>query len=423
MNTRHGKVLNTRHGKVLNTRHGKVLNTRHGKVLTPVSMSKRCYSINLKDTVDKKFFPLILALFLVLLLYLLTRFLTIQETTQSVKEELPANVSTGSDPYTGQEIASDVSLDDLVKPLESLGPVNSILISQNGELIAEEYFRGMHAGRANNIKSVSKSILSILTGIAIDKGYLEGVDQQIGEFFPEYFQGNPDSVKASITIGNLLTMRSGLASTSGRNYGRWVSSSNWVHHALSRPVTGEPGIDRNYSTGNTHLLAVVLARAADRNLLAFANRYLFGPMDIRVSGWDRDPQGYYLGGNNMAIRTRDLIKIGQLMMDVGVYNGEQLVSKDWVIRSVRPVTGRRAGDKNYGYLWFRRMAADYHMVYAFGNGGQYIMILPELEAVIAVTTRNNSGLPTRNYRRQLLMSLDREIIPWLAHEYIGKTQY
>ncbi len=151
--------------------------------------------------------------------------------------------------------------------------------------------------------------------------------------------------------------------------------------------------------------------------LEFANRYLFGPMDIRVRGWDRDPQGYYLGGNNMAMRPTDMIKIGKLMMDVGVYNGEQLVSKDWIVRSVEPVTGRRVGSQNYGYLWFRRMVGDYHMAYAFGNGGQYIMMLPELDAVIAVTTRNNSGQSTRNYRRRLFASLDQQIIPWLEGAY------
>jgi CubicO group peptidase (beta-lactamase class C family) len=310
-----------------------------------------------------------------------------------------------------------LTLNELIEPLETLGPINSIVISQHGEIVAEDYFRGMHAGRSNNIKSASKSILSILTGIAIEKGYLEGVDQEIGKFFPEYFENNPDSAKASITIANLLTMRSGLASTSRGNYGRWVTSSNWIRYALDRPLTGIPGVDRIYSTGNTHLLSVIITRASGMSLLQFANRYLFGPMDILIYGWDRDPQGYYLGGNNMALRPRDMVKIGQLMMDLGIYNGERLVSEEWIIRSVEPVTGRRPDNQNYGYLWFRRMSGNYHMVYAFGNGGQYIMIVPELDAVIAVTTSNNSGENTRPYRRDLFRSLDREIIPYLESAF------
>jgi CubicO group peptidase (beta-lactamase class C family) len=312
-----------------------------------------------------------------------------------------------------------IQLDELTKPLNQLGPINSILVSQHGELVAEQYFGSMHANRGHNIKSASKSILSILTGIAIDKGYLEGYHQTIGEFFPEYFNSNPDSVKASITIEDLLTMRSGLASTSRANYGRWVSSNNWIRYALDRPLQGTPGTDRIYSTGNTHLLAVILHRATGMNTLQFANRYLFGPMDIRVTGWDRDPQGYYLGGNNMAMRPRDLLKIGRLMMDVGVYNGEQLVSRDWIITSVQPVTGRVPGIENYGYLWFSRSAGSYHMVYAFGNGGQYLMILPELDAIIAVTTRNGTSESTRTYRRDLFYTIDSEIIPLLEMGYLG----
>ena len=301
--------------------------------------------------------------------------------------------------------------------MADIGPINSLLVSQSGELVAEKYYGRMNANRGNNIKSASKSLLSILIGIAIDNRYLEGVHQPIGEFFPEYFKSNPDSLKYNITIEDLLTMRSGLASTSRSNYGRWVSSNNWIYYKLNQPLRGVPGEDRIYSTGNTHLLAVILTRATGMNTLQFANRYLFDPMNIQITGWDRDPQGYFLGGNNMAMRPRDMIKIGQLMMDVGVYNGNQLVPKEWVIKSIEPVTGRISGVENYGYLWFRRMAGDVHMIYAFGNGGQYIMILPELEAVITVTTRTETSESTRNYRQQLFSIIDRDIVPLLQAGY------
>ncbi len=309
-------------------------------------------------------------------------------------------------------------LDELLDPIAGIGPINSLLISQHGELVAEKYYGSMHADRGNNIKSASKSVLSILIGIAIDQGYLEGVHQTIGEFFPEYFNSNPDSVKASITIEDLLTMRSGLASTSRVNYGRWVTSNNWIQYKLNRPLQGVPGQDRIYSTGNTHLLAVILTRASGMNTLQFANRYLFNPMNIRITGWDRDPQGYFLGGNNMAMRPRDMVKLGQLMMDVGQYEGNQIVSKKWVVKSVEPVTGRITGVENYGYLWFRRMAGDYHMIYAFGNGGQYIMILPELNAILTITTRTETSESTRNYRRQLFSIIDSDIIPLLQAGYM-----
>lgn len=309
------------------------------------------------------------------------------------------------------------TLNEILKSFIGLGPINSVLISQHGELTEEVYFGRMNSSRANNIKSASKSVLSIIVGIAIDRGYLEGVDQTIGEFFPDYFEANPDSDKESITIGDLLTMRSGLASTSRAHYGRWVTSPNWIHYALDRPLEGEPGTDRTYSTGNTHLLSVIITRATGMSTLEFANQYLFHPMNISIAGWDRDPQGYYFGGNNLAMYPRDMIKIGRLMMDMGVYNNQQIVSSAWVVRSVAAVTGRRAGIYNYGYLWFRRSAGPYDMVYAFGNGGQYIMMVPELDAVITVTTKNDTSEPTRNYRRELFRQIDRNVIPMLEMSY------
>src|SRR6056297_1338968 len=313
------------------------------------------------------------------------------------------------------------SLSAIAESAEELGPISSLVIFQNGEILEEQYFGRMNANRTHNIKSASKSILSILVGIAIEEGYLEGVDQQIGEFFPDYFASNPDSAKMAITIGNLLTMRSGLASTSRGSYGRWVISDNWIEYKLDRPMTGRPGIDRNYSTGNTHLLSVILTRATGMSTRAFANRYLFNPMDIELGGWDRDPQGFYLGGNNMALRPRDMVKVGKLMMAMGEFEGKQLISPDWIVESVTPVTGRRPGVINYGYLWFRRQSAGLEMVYAYGNGGQYILIVPEIEAVIAVTTSNGAS-GTRSYRRELFRLIDSTISPGLASLYLDKEE-
>lgn len=310
------------------------------------------------------------------------------------------------------------SLASIAASTDDLGPINSLLIYQQGEMLAEEYFGSMRASRTHNIKSASKSILSILVGIAIDKGYLESVNQEIGEFFPDYFAGNPDSLKMAITIGDLLTMRSGLESTSRGNYGRWVISDNWIEYKLDRRMTGRPGLDRNYSTGNTHLLSVILTRATGMSTRSFANRYLFNPMDIDLGGWDRDPQGYYLGGNNMALRPRDMVKIGELMLNNGVYEGRQIVSSEWLAESIIPVTGRRPGVINYGYLWFRRESAGLDMIYAYGNGGQYILIIPEIETILTVTTWNGAS-GTRSYRRELFRVFDRTIVPGLAAIYLA----
>lgn len=335
--------------------------------------------------------------------------------TESI--EVPENeIAPTPTPLPEVKKPEDLSFSEITEELDELGPISSILMSQHGELLSESYFGRMNAGRTHNIKSASKSILSILVGIAIDRGYFEGTDQPIADFFPVYFEQNPDSVKASITIGDLLTMRSGLASTSRGSYGRWVISNNWVQYALNQPMRGTPGVDRIYSTGNTYLLAVALSRASGMSARQFAERYLFDPMDIRLGGWDRDPQGNYMGGNNMALRPRDLLKIGELMMNMGEYNGRQIVPTSWIVESVEPVTGR--GNRlNYGYLWFRRKSNGYETVYAYGNGGQYLLILPELESVIAVTTRNGTAEPTRTYRRELFSTIDRVIVPKLSASF------
>lgn len=310
-------------------------------------------------------------------------------------------------------------LDQIFREIQSIGTVNSLLIQENGNLLAESYFGRMNAERPANIKSASKSVLSVLVGIAIDRGYLNGVDQTLDEFFPDYFEDNPDSVKENITIEQMLTMRSGLETTSFRNYGRWVTSSNWVKFVLDQPVIEEPGGKMVYSTGTSHLLSVILTKATGMSTRQFANEYLFGPMGFRVGNWDRDPQGYYLGGNNMPLRPVEMIKIGQLMLDLGKYNGEQLVPREWIIRSVKTYTRSNFNPYDYGYMWWRRHAAGFEVVFAWGNGGQYIMILPELDTVLAITSDLNANNDSRRYQRRIFEWLGQFVVPYLENIRTG----
>ena len=184
----------------------------------------------------------------------------------------------------------------LPRELFEIAPVRSFLVRQGEEMLVEEYGDRMHADRTTNIKSASKAIVSLLIGIAIEKGFVEGVDQPIGGFFPDYFAVNPDAIKEAITIEDLLTMRAGLESTSRRNYGRWVLSDNWSEFALGQPFTEEPGGRMIYSTGSSHLLSVILTKASGMTTRSFAERYLFDPLDITVGGWGSRPTGVLHGG-------------------------------------------------------------------------------------------------------------------------------
>ena len=157
-----------------------------------------------------------------------------------------------------------------------------MLISVDGKVVEERYFHGSQRSSWANLKSVSKSVLSILVGIAIDRGYLKGVRDTIGNFFPEYLGQSPDPAKKGITLEDLLTMRSGLETTSRRNYGRWVQSSNWVSHVLTRPMVDVPGGRMIYSTGNSHLLSAVLTKATGMSTFEFARRHLADPLGIAI---------------------------------------------------------------------------------------------------------------------------------------------
>ena len=306
-----------------------------------------------------------------------------------------------------------VSLQQIQNSTSAINSVTSLLIQQEGQQLAEFYFKGMEEGEPTNIKSASKSIISLLVGIAIEEGYIKGVNQPIKEYFEDYFQANPDSVKEAITIKDLLTMRSGLETTSFHNYGRWVISDNWIKFALDQSLEKQPGGDMAYSTGTSHLLSVILSRSTGMSTRAFAEKYLFSPMNIEVGGWDRDPQGYYMGGNNMALTPADMLKIGQLMLNKGLYKGQRIISKDWIEKSFKTYTRSNFNPYDYGYMWWNKPVGSYKVYFAWGFGGQYIFIIPELNATVVLTGALENATQSRSYKEPVFTLLEEKIIPYL----------
>ncbi|UCH40314.1 MAG: serine hydrolase [Gammaproteobacteria bacterium] len=289
------------------------------------------------------------------------------------------------------------------------------MLQRDGELLIEAHRMGMRADRTTNIKSVAKSIISLLVGIAIEQGHLSGVQQPIGEFFPDYFKRRPDPEKAAITIQDLLTMRAGLESTSIHNYGRWVASDNWIEFALDRPLVEAPGGEMIYSTGSSHLLSVILTRATGMSTRAFAERHLFKPLGITLGGWDRDPQGYYLGGNNMALSPAALLRLGTMVMNQGVYHGKQIVPRAWIAESMQIYTRSHFNPYDYGYGWWQRELNGYTVQFAWGNGGQYILMIPALKTVIAIASRNGENIvDSRASRYRLFDFIESRLIGFLG---------
>lgn len=309
--------------------------------------------------------------------------------------------------------SDSLQLQQIFEKADEIPSVRSLLIQQHGKLVSEDYFNGRRANQPYNIKSASKSIIGLLVGIAIEEGFISSINEPISTYFPEYFEANPDPQKKAITVRNLLTMQAGLRSTSSGNYGAWVLSSDWVKYTLDQPFVEEIDGRMVYSTGSTHLLSVIIAKASSMNTKRFAEKYLFDPLDITVGGWDRDPQGFYMGGNNLALTPRDLLKIGQLLLDDGKYKGKPIIPHHWIVDSFQTYTYSNYNPYGYGYQWWNQKVGGYHILFAWGHGGQYILMIPELDAVVVITSSVTSESRRRTYKRPVFELLEKEIIPFL----------
>lgn len=288
--------------------------------------------------------------------------------------------------------------------------LHSLLVARHGELAREEYFRGPGRDRAVNIKSASKSLISALVGIAIAEGHLEGLGQPVAPHFPEYVGPDADPRIEGVTLGHLLSMQAGLESTSFGHYGRWVSSSNWVRFALQRPFVDEPGGGMLYSTGNTHVLSAMLTRATGASTLEYAREKLGRPLGIQIPAWTRDAQGVYFGGNEMSLRPRDLLVFGELYRNGGRHEGRQVVPEEWVRESWRRRTTSPFNGHGYGLGWWMRHSGTYDVYFAWGYGGQYVFIVPELELTV-VTTSDPVAPRASDHNHALERVLDELLIP------------
>lgn len=283
-----------------------------------------------------------------------------------------------------------------------LDALRTVLVSRGGTPLAERGYAGASPDRAANIKSASKSVVSALVGIAIERGLLDGVDQPIAPLLRDKLPTDPDPRLREITIGHLLTMRAGLERTSGANYGGWIASRDWVRDALARPFVDEPGGRMLYSTGSTHLLSAILARESGRSTLALANDWLGGIAEFRITDWERSPEGIHLGGNQMAMTPRSLLAFGETYAAGGLArDGTRIVPQSWIDESWRPRTASRFTGDGYGYGWFARTIAAREVRYAWGYGGQMLYVFPEIDLVVAMTSDETRPSARTGYRDRL----------------------
>lgn len=310
-----------------------------------------------------------------------------------------------------------VRLENAFGAADTLDFFYSAVVVRNGYLIGERYYRGYTETSPFNVRSVSKSFLSTLVGIALDKGILSSPDQKVLLFFPEYHPATMDPRKRDVTIRHLLTMRMGIAGDHDI-YSQIWSSSNWILATWEQPLFSAPGAEFRYNTFQTHLLAVLLSRAAGENMLSFGERELFDQIGIAVRKWEQDPQGNYFGGNNMYFTTRDLARFGFLYLNGGKVEGREVVPQSWVSASLANHSGFQSvnwgvlEEVNYGYLWWMGKVATFPVKFALGHGGQYVLLFPGLNLIVAITSDAYVGWGTADeHERAALAWVRNSLLP------------
>ena len=275
-----------------------------------------------------------------------------------------------------------------------LETIYSLLVIKNDCLIAEEYFNEGSIEQLSKRASVTKSYTSALTGIALDQGYLSSVDQKMMEFFPELADQITDPRKEQITIRQMLQMRAGYP-WEETDPALWDAmwTGDMVPLIVYFPLTSDPGTRFQYSNMTAHWTGVIVARASGTDLKSFGEEHLFTPLGVEVGDWNRDLDGYYIGGGDIEFTARDMAKFGLLYLNEGEYEGKQIIPADWVHDSLQTYTedawdirvGPNFKDIGYGYYWWSGRAGNHHYNFAWGHGGQLIVLLDEFDMVIVVT--------------------------------------
>ncbi|NML38887.1 serine hydrolase [Chitinophaga sp. G-6-1-13] len=306
------------------------------------------------------------------------------------------------------------SLPDTASVLTKNAAVYQLVISQKGRIIFNHTYNGQQPDTLHNSQSLTKSILSILIGIAIDKGYIASVDQEIGQWFPELAK-DPDARKQHITLHQIMDQASGLWHENLEGgLGEYLSQPNPSQYVLAQPLISTPGEVFHYNNAATHLLSVVLTRASGMPAATFAQRFLFGKLGIQQADWKKMNDGYDDGAglHSVYLSTTAINKIGNLLLQEGQYNGQIIVSRKWVRTLLQPPLTRATNwgfaGSQYALCWYHVRYENQPVTYGMGWGGQYMIIIPHLNAVIAIHERVNDATAVRQ-----ALYFENEIFPLL----------
>ncbi|MGW9687135.1 serine hydrolase domain-containing protein [Flagellimonas sp. 2504JD1-5] len=309
----------------------------------------------------------------------------------------------------GQEkTKSSNDLNGILEMAQNSPNIHSFLASHKGELLVEEYYITYPQDSLDDIRSGTKSIMTTLIGIAVDKGYIENIHDPI----PKYLEVPED--KSKITIAHLMSMQSGIQwneNSSPDDRTLMIRSGNPKEYILSKPVTSKPGTFWTYNSGDIHLLSVVLTEAAGMSTLDFARKHLFGPLGIEKVGWKKFGDGYHPGDSRLELSPRDLLKFGEMIANQGEYNGSQIVSKHFLDEASKfHYEHKNASEKSgYGYGWWVVDDNNKRVMMASGYGGQMIGIVPDEDLVVVVThfwnVNGNNATKQQKNAQQLAVAL------------------
>ncbi len=295
----------------------------------------------------------------------------------------------------GHALGAD-AVDDTLQAGADVPGLRALLAARHGELIAERYYGGATADSLQPINSATKSVCSMLVGLALHDGSLKSLDQTVAQLLPDAVAEVPDSPAATLTLRQILSGRSGLAFDPMR-FGQVAAASPLQRFVLSQPPLPAGPSGWSYNDALVALIAPILRRAQGADLDVLAQRQLFGPLGIERFQWRRDGDGNPLAPAGLALRPRDLLKLASLMAAGGQWQGRQLLPAEWVKESLTPLgpsTWRAApvDDVGYGLLWFTGRLHGQRVTWAWGYGGQFALLAPELG--LAVATAATSPPPS-----------------------------
>lgn len=291
----------------------------------------------------------------------------------------------------------------------SLPNLHAVLVIRRGKLVVERYYDGIDerwgaslghllfdAETKHDLRSVSKSIVGLLYGIALDAGQAPALDTPIIDSFPEYKDLTADPQRRRMTIADALTMRLGTEWNEDLPYNdpknseiAMEFSKDRYRFVLDRPFVTEPGTRWHYNGGTTALLAEVIERGSGQSVFDFAKERLFTPLDIEDVEWIKGSDGEFAAASGLRMRPRDVAKVGQVVLNRGQWEGKTLISQSWLNEAFMPRT-RIDDHLEYGYQWWlgNMRESGKPWMAAFGNGGQRLIIVPSLDLAVVITAGN-----------------------------------